>query len=148
MKRRRAQSGTLFLMEIILAILFFSAASAVCVGVFVNAHILSRDAQRLNTAVSLCSTAAETVDSGRDFEDVKTRLSLIFPDGEWDGNSFSAAVYDGSASDGEEAFGTLELSLTPETGESLFRAEIRVLQEGEEDAVYETCVERHFPLER
>lgn len=148
MKRRRAQSGTLFLMEIILAILFFSAASAVCVSVFVNAHILARDAQKLNTAVSLCSTAAETVDSGRNFEDVKTRLSLVFPDGEWDGNSFSAAVYDGDSSAGSEAFGTLELSLTPETGDTLFRAEIRVVQEGEEDAVYETCVERHFPLER
>ena len=148
MKRRRAQSGTLFLMEIILAILFFSAAAAVCVSVFVNAHILSRDAQRLNTAVSLCSTAAETVDSGRNFKDVKTRLSLVFPDGAWDGNSFSAAVYDEGSSAGGKAFGTLKLSLIPETGDTLFRAEIRVVQEGEEDAVYETCVERHFPLER
>ena len=50
--RNRAKSSSLFLLELVLAILFFSLASAVCVQFFVKSHILSRDAQRLNHAVS------------------------------------------------------------------------------------------------
>ena len=70
-------------------------------------------------------------------------MSLIFPNGSWDGDDFSAAI-----NDGEEAFGTLKMSLTPETEQALFRADILLLQEDDEDALYEICVERHFPLER
>lgn len=143
MMQRRTRSGALFLMEIILAILFFSIAAAVCVSILVNARLLSRDAQNLNTAVTVCSTAAETVDSAKDFDDVKSRVSLIFPNGAWNGDDFSAAI-----NDGEEAFGTLKMSLTPETEQALFRADILLLQEDDEDALYEICVERHFPLER
>ena len=148
MMQRRTRSGALFLMEIILAILFFSIAAAVCVSILVNARLLSRDAQSLNTAVTVCSTAAETVDSAENFDDVKARISLIFPDGAWDGDDFSAVIYDASASDGEEPFGTLKISLTPETKQALFHADILFLQEDDEDALYEICVERHFPLER
>ena len=148
MKYRRARSGALFLMEIILAVLFFSIAASVCVSILANARLLSRDAQNLNTAVAVCSTAAETVDSAENFEDVKARVSLIFPDGVWDGDDFSAVIYNASASDAEEPFGTLKMSLTPETEQALFRAEILLLQEDDEDALYEICVERHFPLER
>ena len=148
MKYRRARSGALFLMEIILAILFFSVAASVCVSILVNARLLSRNAQRLNTAVTVCSTAAETVDSAENFDDVKARVSLIFPDGAWDGDDFSAVIYDASASDAEEPFGILKMSLTPETEQALFRADILLLQEDDEDALYEICVERHFPLER
>ncbi len=46
--RNRAQSSSLFLLELILAILFFSLASAVCVQFFVKSHLLSRDARNLN----------------------------------------------------------------------------------------------------
>lgn len=148
MKYRRARSGALFLMEIILAILFFSVAASVCVSILVNARLLSRNAQCLNTAVTVCSTAAETVDSARNFDDVKARVSLIFPDGAWDGDDFSAVIYDASSSDTEDPFGALKISLTPETEQTLFRADIMLLQEDDEDALYEIRVERHFPLER
>lgn len=59
--KTRPRSSSLFLMELILAILFFSIASAVCVQVFVKSHLLSREANALNHAVNLCTSAAETI---------------------------------------------------------------------------------------
>lgn len=52
--------STLFLMELILAILFFSIASAVCVQMFVKSHLLSKESRELNHAVIWCESMAET----------------------------------------------------------------------------------------
>lgn len=60
-QRNRAKSSSLFLLELILAILFFSIASAVCVQFFVKSHLLSRDARELNVAVTEVSNAAELI---------------------------------------------------------------------------------------
>ena len=59
--KSRARSSSLFLMELIFAILFFSVASAVCVEFFVKAHLLSRDSDALSRAVNECAGAAEII---------------------------------------------------------------------------------------
>jgi len=59
--RYRARSSSLFLLELIFAILFFSIASAVCVKIFAASHNMSRDAQAMNWAVGECSGIAEIV---------------------------------------------------------------------------------------
>ena len=51
---RKGSKSALFLMELILAILFFAAASAVCVQLFVKAHLMSQDTVDLNRAVARC----------------------------------------------------------------------------------------------
>ncbi|SHK45070.1 type IV pilus modification PilV family protein [Hespellia stercorisuis] len=61
MKLGRAKSSNLFLLELIIAILFFSIASAVCVQLFVKSHLLSVETSQLNQAVNLASGAAESV---------------------------------------------------------------------------------------
>lgn len=62
MKRKnRPRSSSLFLMELMLAILFFSIASAVCVQIFVKSHLLSKESEALNHAVNVCSNLAETI---------------------------------------------------------------------------------------
>ena len=57
MKHRNSRSA-LFLMELIFAILFFAIASAVCVQLFVRAHLISRDTQDLNQAMAGAQSAA------------------------------------------------------------------------------------------
>ena len=42
MKGTPAKRSSLFLLELIIAILFFSLTSAVCVQIFVRAHLISR----------------------------------------------------------------------------------------------------------
>ena len=49
MKGTPAKRSSLFLLELIIAILFFSLTSAVCVQIFVRAHLISRQTQELNT---------------------------------------------------------------------------------------------------
>lgn len=78
--RNRAKSSSLFLLELILAILFFSLASAVCVQFFVKSHILSRDAQSLNHAVNECSGIAEIVNTSDGTEEVLDLITEVYFD--------------------------------------------------------------------
>lgn len=54
-----SRSG-LFLMELIISILFFSLASAVCVRLFVSSHTISRDSVELNHSLEWCQNVAES----------------------------------------------------------------------------------------
>lgn len=79
-RRSRAQSSSLFLMELILAILFFSITSAVCVQFFVKSHLLSRESKALAQAVNECANIAEVFDASESIEDAVTMLKANFPD--------------------------------------------------------------------
>lgn len=77
-RKNRAQSSTLFLLELILAILFFSLASAVCVQFFVKSRLLSRGAQNLNHAVNECSGIAEIVNSSDSMDSALAVIQDIY----------------------------------------------------------------------
>ena len=51
--------ASLFLMELIMSILFFSLSAAVCVQLFVESHTLSNESLRLNYAVITSESMAE-----------------------------------------------------------------------------------------
>lgn len=82
----RAQTNTrssLFLIELIIAILFFSLGSAVCVQAFVKAHTLTAQAQDLSFASSTVSSAASVVKyTDGDLEGIQTYFPEAFADGE------------------------------------------------------------------
>ena len=90
--RSRARSSSLFLMELILAILFFSVASAVCVQIFVTSHMLSNDSRALNHGVNECANLAEIIDTADGIEDCLLLLKKTYP-----GETFS----NGGSADGE-----------------------------------------------
>lgn len=52
---------SLVLMELIITILFFSLASAVCVQLFVNSHLISKDTYELNNAINIAQSCAEVM---------------------------------------------------------------------------------------
>ena len=58
MSQRRHRSS-LFLLELILVIFFFSLASAVCIQLFVKAHLTEQETKALNHAIPLAESAAE-----------------------------------------------------------------------------------------
>ena len=64
MKRTPAKRSSLFLLELIIAILFFSLTSAVCVQFFARAHQISRQTQELNAALEKVSGCTEIFLSG------------------------------------------------------------------------------------
>ena len=57
--QRHNNTSSLFLLELILAVLFFSVASALCIQIFTKAHLMSQDARDLNFAVNEISSMAE-----------------------------------------------------------------------------------------
>ncbi len=59
MKNRNSSRTGLFLMELILAVLFFSLAGAICVQLFVNSHIVSQNSVDLNNGVLWAQNTAE-----------------------------------------------------------------------------------------
>ncbi len=59
MKSNTSSRSGLFLMELIISILFFSLAGAVCVKLFVNSHIISKNSVELNHALEWSQNMAE-----------------------------------------------------------------------------------------
>lgn len=58
--KKNSSRSSLFLIEIILGILFFSIAAAICVQLFIRAHLMGQSSTDLNRGISLAQTAAET----------------------------------------------------------------------------------------
>ncbi len=59
MKNNTTSRSGLFLMELIISILFFSLAGAVCVKLFVNSHIISKSSVELNHSLEWSQNVAE-----------------------------------------------------------------------------------------
>ena len=60
MKEKKASSGSgLFLVELIIGLLVFALASAICLEIFVGSHRISNETSRLNNAVVLAQNGAE-----------------------------------------------------------------------------------------
>lgn len=78
MERTPAKRSSLFLLELMIAILFFCLASAVCVQIFVKAHTISSKTQELNTALEKVSGYTELF-----LADALTENEEIFYDADW-----------------------------------------------------------------
>lgn len=70
MKRTPAKRSSLFLLELIIAILFFSLTSAVCVQIFVRAHLISSQTQEQNMALEKISGFTEVFLAGDSIQDL------------------------------------------------------------------------------
>lgn len=79
-QRNRARSSSLFLLELIIAILFFSACAAVCVQFFVKSHTMSQDSKELNFAVNECTALAEIIQSSDTESKAVSTIGNIYPD--------------------------------------------------------------------
>lgn len=148
MKRaNRTKSSTLFLLELIFAILFFSIASAVCVQIFVKAHLLSRDAQALQLAVNECTGVAELITTSPSMDIINERFDLAYPNATGDISSAICIYYNQSLTPCTESEGLYKLTVVPDLADHLLSADIRMtdLQKGK--SVYELQVVHHIPQE-
>lgn len=94
-KKKMSRSGML-LLELMMAILIFSLAAAVCIQVFLKDHDLSQRAQELTQAVNCCGSAAETLRSAADPDQALSRLENLYPQLEMGDGQARAAVDGGS----------------------------------------------------
>lgn len=77
MKKHSSGRSGLLLTELILSILFFSLAGAVCLQLFVKANLLGRETEELDMAVRCAVSAAELLDRS---EDPLQSVTTLFPE--------------------------------------------------------------------
>ena len=59
MKQVQKRHSSLFLIELMISLLFFSLAAAVCIQFFIQAHLLSQQSANLNEAILISQSLAE-----------------------------------------------------------------------------------------
>lgn len=110
MRERQNTRSSLFLIELILAILFFSLASAVCIQVFVKAHFMSQSARELTLGSNYASSAAEVLaHTDGSYEAVKELLPKALKK---DGSIFFCYDKDGKSCSQKEAVYYLNIEQT------------------------------------
>lgn len=124
-RKYTSHTSGLFLIELILAVFFFSIAGAVCLQLFVKAHLLSKEAGLLAVSVNECSDAAEIIRSADSYPEVEKRLKTAYPDGVLQTNGFEFSYESGCV-----------LHLIWEHSAGQIHAEISYLAEDASEAVY------------
>lgn len=121
--QRRNNTSSLFLLELILAVLFFSVASALCIQIFTKAHLMSQDARDLNFAVNEVSSMAEQM-----------------PD---DSLQDAAAYYDSSYASCEKADAVYVLTVHYEPEDTLLKAHISMDTVADNRNIYTLDITKH-----
>lgn len=91
MNDKGGSRSSLFLMEMIVTILFFSLAAAVCVKCFVSAHMMGKETYELNHAIAIATGYAEGM-RGTD-GDIDS-IMAVFPDAVKGDDSYIMLFYD------------------------------------------------------
>lgn len=145
MKRKTSRRSSLFLLELIIAILFFCICAAVCVRFFVKAHTVSQDTKDLDMAVNQAATFAELFRSN---DDLLAQLKAQCPDGVLsDNGSAFTLYYDKDWTPCKESSKTFSLAISINEKISLETAEFSVSRVGVTKPVYTLSAEKYHPEE-
>ncbi|MDO4540163.1 MAG: hypothetical protein Q4B48_03525 [Syntrophomonadaceae bacterium] len=84
MSQPQRSRSTLFLMELILAVIIFTVCCAICVGLFLRANALANDSTTLNHAVFAAESCAEAfrADALKNYDAADDTYIVIY-DHEW-----------------------------------------------------------------
>ena len=131
MKRKNAGTS-LFLMEMIIIVLFFSVASAVCVQAFVNAHLLDRQTRELNHAVIIAQGFADVV-RGTDgsIESILKAYPMAVESGELELTAYYDKDFEPCSAQDESAY-IASIELKPEKKLQTVTVSVRILEDDSE----------------
>ena len=145
--QRHNTISSLFLLELILAVLFFSVASALCIQIFTKAHLMSQDARDLNFAVNEVSSMAEQISAGTlhsdtaaSSDDTASDPSTQMPD---DSLQDAAAYYDSGYASCEKADAVYVLTVHYEPENTLLKAHISMDTIADNRNIYTLDVTKH-----
>lgn len=141
MHKNRPRSSSLFLMELILAILFFSIASAVCVQFFVKSHLLSHDSNALNHAANECAGAAEIIEAADDITDSIEMFRRLYPNGAYSDNQL-VIYYDDTFSACNESNAFYFLTVHIEKSGQMLTADMQFTEDA--NIIYELSTKHHI----
>lgn len=145
--QRHNNTSSLFLLELILAVLFFSVASALCIQIFIKAHLMSQDARDLNFAVNEVSSMAEQISastlplntaasSDDTASDSSTQMSA-------DALQDGTAYYDSSYASCEKADAAYVLTVHYEPEDTLLKVHISMDTIADNRNIYALDVTKH-----
>ena len=145
--QRHNNTSSLILLELILDVLFFSLASALCIQIFTKAHLMSQDARNLNFAVNEVSSMAEQISAGTLHSDTAASSgdtasdpSTQMPD---DSLQDAAAYYDSSYASCEKADAVYVLTVHYEPEDTLLKAHISMDTVADNRNIYTLDVTKH-----
>ena len=146
--QRHNNTSSLFLLELILAVLFFSVASALCIQIFTKAHLMSQDARDLNFAVNevssmaeqISDTAASSDDTAASSGDTASDPSTQMPD---DSLQDATAYYNSSYASCEKADAVYVLTVHYEPEDTLLKAHISMDTVADNRNIYTLDVTKH-----
>jgi len=146
-RKTRAKSSSLFLIELIIALLFFAVISAVCVQIFVKSHLLSTDAKELSFAVSECSAAAELTSVSDDKRLLLKNLKSAYPDAIVisDAENTAATVYYDEkmqSSNKANAFYTMNIDIKQD--DSMLYSNVSMSAPSDDIEIYSLNVKHHI----
>ena len=141
MKRTSNSRSSLFLIELIIAILFFSLVSAVCLKAFTRSHILNQDARDLNAALTRVESTAELLRAGEQ-TDIKTFYSFSWKTCEEKKAVYTVTVKEKADSTGDSASGLTTYRITAknlDTGRNIYSLNVicRTTNSSKEDTGHE-----------
>ena len=142
MNKRNASQSSLFLIELIFVIFFFSLASMLCVQVFVKAHLISKEAKEESLGSTLVSSVAEAL-SDTDTSSTDTSFEELFPEAKETKNGWQIA-YDenGTAISSEDA--SYYLTITKETNDHLNQYSL-ILKDADGISIYTLDLKTTIP---
>lgn len=123
MKKRELHHSGIFLMELMIAILFFALGSAVCLQLFAKSHQLNVQTEELHHAVNLVSSKAEEL----------LHADHISADSRYYGKDFSSC-------EAKDAF--YELTVSPKTAGMIQTCDIFFRKVGDDDIIYRLSVDK------
>lgn len=153
--QRHNNTSSLFLLELILAVLFFSVASALCIQIFTKAHLMSQDARDLNFAVNEVSSMAEQISAGTlhpataassgdtaaSSDDTASDPSTQISNDAWQDDT---AYYDSSYASCEKADAVYVLTIHYEPEDTLLKAHISMDTIADNRNIYTLDVTNHL----
>lgn len=153
--QRHNNTSSLFLLELILAVLFFSVASALCIQIFTKAHLMSQDARDLNFAVNEVSSMAEQIsadtlhpdtaassdDTAASSDDTASDPSTQISNDAWQDDT---AYYDSSYASCEKADAVYVLTVHYEPEDTLLKAHISMDTIADNRNIYTLDVTNHL----
>lgn len=123
-KRTQARASSLFLMELIFAILLFIATAAVFVQIFAKAHTMSQDGQKLDFAVNECSALAEIVSSSDSYDAALNLIRSEYADTETDADGNLIIYFDENFAQCIKANASYSIKLNLSTDKGMLSAVI------------------------
>lgn len=154
MKQSLSRHSSMFLMEIIIAILFFSLVSAICLRIFTASHQMGQDTNDLNMAVNQTENIAELLTyaskdpgfSSLDMTRLSESLTSEYPVIDVDDNVISIH-YDENWNCCTAKDGTYFIKISREKDEALSVFDIDAYKAADrKKPVYSLTVSLHSPL--